>query len=88
MYDNLEPSGYLIVSDKTTQSAEVKKKYYDFKRANGVSQTYIDEKEKKLAGYMYPVPASWYNTAFAEVGFSSIEIINAQYGFVTFMCKK
>jgi len=88
MYDNLEPGGYLILSDKTTQSAEVKKKYYDFKRANGVSQTYIEEKEKKLAGYMYPVPASWYNTTFNQVGFSSIEVINAQYGFVTFMCKK
>jgi len=88
IYDNLEPGGYLIVSDKTTQTAEVKKKYYDFKRANGVSQTYIEEKEKKLAGYMYTVPTSWYNTTFTEVGFSSIEVINARYGFVTFMCKK
>lgn len=88
MYDNLESGGYLIISDKTDQTAEVKKKYYDFKRANGVSQTYIEEKEKKLAGYMYTVPTSWYNTTFAEVGFSSIEVINAQYGFVTFMCKK
>lgn len=88
MYDNLESGGYLIISDKTTQTAEVKKKYYDFKRANGVSQTYIEEKEKKLAGYMYTVPTSWYNTTFTEVGFSSVEVINAQYGFVTFMCKK
>lgn len=88
MYDNLEPGGYLIISDKTSQSLEVKKKYYDFKRANGVSQEYIDEKEKKLAGYMYTVPTSWYNATFADVGFSSVEVINARYGFVTFMCKK
>ena len=88
MYNNLKPGGYLIVSDKTTQSAEVKKKYYDFKRANGVSQEYINEKEKKLAGYMYTVPTSWYNSTFTEVGFSSIEVINARYGFVTFLCKK
>jgi SAM-dependent methyltransferase len=50
MYDRLEPGGYLILSDKTTQSAEVKKMYYDFKRANGVAESYIQEKEKKLAG--------------------------------------
>lgn len=88
MYDRLEPGGYLILSDKTTQSAEVKKMYYDFKRANGVAESYIQEKEKKLAGYMYTVPSAWYQTNFEKVGFTSIEVLNAKVGFVTYLCKR
>lgn len=88
IFNSLEDDGYLILTDKTSQSAEVKKKYYDFKRENGVSQAYIEEKEKKLAGYMYTVPASWYNANLSDIGFTSVEVINAKLGFVTYLCKK
>ena len=88
LYNKLEHDGYLIVSDKTTQTPEVKSLYYDFKRANGVTQEYINEKEKKLSGYMHTMPISWYITQLEKIGFSHIEIINAKHGFVTFLCKK
>lgn len=88
LYNKLEPNGYLIISDKTTQTSEIKKMYYDFKLSNGVTQEYIDEKEKKLLGYMHPMPASWYTAHLEKIGFTSIEIINSKLGFVTFLCKK
>lgn len=88
LYNKIEPNGYLIISDKTTQTAEVKSLYYNFKRANGVTQEYIDKKEKKLLGYMHTMPVSWYVAHLEKIGFTSIEIINSKLGFVTFLCKK
>lgn len=88
LYEHLEPGGTLILSDKTSQSPQVMKMYYDFKLSQGVSQEYIDEKKKKLAGYMFPVPASWYHENLIKVGFTSVDVLNARVGFVTFVAKK
>ena len=85
IYDNTNPGGVLILSDKTTQSETVKRMYYDFKRANGVSDDYIKQKEEALKGCMHTVPCETYFNLLRDAGFSSIEIINSKYGFVTFM---
>jgi len=88
VFNKLEPGGFLILSDKTTQTEETKKMYYDFKRSNGITDEYIFAKEKKLKGYMYTVPATWYNSELEKIGFESVEVINAKLGFVTWLCKK
>jgi hypothetical protein len=61
--------------------------YYDFKRANGVSDEYIKRKEKALTGVMHTMSAEWYLTHLEKVGFQRVEILNARYGFVTYLCK-
>lgn len=88
IYNGLYDNGVFILSEKTEQSEEVKELYYQFKRNNGVSQQYIEEKEKQLKGYMDLYPAEWYINTLKEVGFKNIQIINARLGFVTFYCEK
>jgi SAM-dependent methyltransferase len=88
IYDSLEPKGIFILSDKTTQTDTVKELYYDFKRANGVTDEYIYEKEEKLKGYMNLLPIDWYLDTLQEIGFKNIQIINAKYGFITLYAEK
>lgn len=88
VYRQMLPGSTLILTDKTTQSEAVKQLYYDFKRANGVSEQYIKEKELKLKGYMQTMPASWYVYNIEQLGFVNLEIVNSRLGFVTFKCHK
>lgn len=87
-YNKLSPGGTLILSDKTTQTIATKELYYQFKLDNGVDPDYIKEKEKALIRIMNSMPVDWYVDQLRKAGFPRIEIINARYGFVTFMCKK
>jgi len=88
IYNSLTENGALVITDKTTQTAEVKELYYNFKRNNGVSNEYIYEKEQKLKGYMNLLPVEWYMNTLKEVGFKNIQIINAKLGFITFYAEK
>ena len=88
VFDNLNHKGVFVLSDKTPQSDIIKEMYYDFKRSYGITDEYIYEKEKKLQGYMNLLPIEWYMETLKEVGFTSIQIINSKYGFVTFYCEK
>ena len=87
IYNQLEDNGYLILSDKCLQSDIVKDMYYDFKRSHGVSEEYIKQKEQNLIGVMKSVPADWYLEGLRNIGFK-VEVIHADLGFVTFLCKK
>ncbi len=86
IYDKLD-NGYLILTDKTSQSEVVKDWYYDFKRSKGVSEEYIWQKEKNLVGVMHTVPVDWYLKTLREIGFL-VDIIHADLGFTTFLCSK
>jgi hypothetical protein len=88
MFDALAPGGVVVITDKTVQSDIIKKLYYDFKRSNGVSDSYIKDKEEKLKGYMHCYTSDWYLDALASVGFKNIQIINSNLGFVTFYAEK
>jgi SAM-dependent methyltransferase len=88
IYQNLNNGGALILTDKTTQSPEIKKLYYRFKLDNGVTQDYIELKEQQLIGVMHTVPVEWYIEQLKNIGFRSIEIINANLGFVSIYCVK
>lgn len=87
VYNHLNDKGILIMTDKTIQSELIKNLYYQFKRNNGIDQTYIEHKEKQLAGYMHLKSVDWYIN-FLKTLFSSVEIINSNLGFVTFLCRK
>ncbi len=87
IYESLNDGGILILTDKMKQSASVKELYYNFKRDNGVAESYIYEKEKQLEGYMFTEDVSSYLANLKWIGFN-VEIINASHGFVTFYCEK
>lgn len=87
VYDSLHHDGYLILTDKTTQSDTIKEMYYDFKRSQGVSDEYIYQKEKKLQNIMHCESVDWYVSYLKVLGFG-VEIIHADLGFVTFLCHK
>jgi 2-polyprenyl-3-methyl-5-hydroxy-6-metoxy-1,4-benzoquinol methylase len=87
IYNSLEDTGYLILSDKCLQSDIVKDMYYDFKRSHGVSEEYIRQKEHNLIGVMKSVHIQWYLEALSNIGFK-VEVIHADLGFVTFLCTK
>jgi hypothetical protein len=70
------------------QSDIIKDMYYDFKRQNGVSEEYIRQKEKDLQGVMHSVPLEWYVSKLRMLRFKSVEILNADLGFVTMLCVK
>lgn len=83
IYNKLD--GYLILTDKTSQSELVKELYYDFKRSKGVSEEYIRQKEQNLIGVMHSVPVDWYLKTLRDIGFT-VDIIHSDLGFVTFLC--
>jgi SAM-dependent methyltransferase len=87
VFSKLQPGAIVVISDKTAQSKHVKDMYYNFKRANGVTDEYIAKKEKALVGVMHTMPAEWYMTQLKEIGFQRVEILNARYGFITYICK-
>jgi len=86
IYNKLD-NGYLILTDKTSQSEIVKDLYYDFKRSKGVSDTYIKEKEKSLVGVMHSLPVDWYLKSLRDIGFK-VDILHSDMGFTTFLCRK
>lgn len=87
IYNSLENTGYLILTDKCLQSDIVKDMYYDFKRKHGVSEEYILQKEQNLIGVMKSVPVEWYLNSLRNIGFT-VDIIHSDLGFTTFLCKK
>ena len=84
IYDSLD-NGYLILTDKCSQSDIVKEMYYDFKRSKGITDTYIYQKEKDLVGVMKSVPVDWYLKTLREIGFN-VDIIHGDLGFTSFLC--
>jgi cyclopropane fatty-acyl-phospholipid synthase-like methyltransferase len=84
IYDSLD-NGYLILTDKCSQSDTVKNLYYDFKRSKGVSDDYITMKEQNLKDVMKSVTVEWYLGTLKDIGFT-VDIIHGDLGFTTFLC--
>lgn len=87
MIKQLSNDGYFILTDKLIQSDLVKKLYYNFKIKNNVKLDYILEKEQKLKGIMFCHNFKDYQNMFYRLNLT-YEIIHADLGFVTFLCKK
>ena len=84
----MTPGGTLILSDKISSSELTHDLYYDYKRANGVTEVEIEKKRQQINGVLTTYSFSWYMNALTDLGFEGIEIINANAAFVTFMARK
>ena len=83
--NTLAPGGTLILTEKVSSSDCIHELYYDFKRANGVTEEEIQAKRRQLEGVLVTYPLSWYLDTLNQLGFENIEVINANTVFVTIM---
>lgn len=88
IYNNLNTSGIVIISEKTSLDPLAISFYHDYKRSNGVSNSDIEQKEIAVKDIMYIDELEWYQNTFKKLGFSNIHIINAHWCFTTFACVK
>jgi hypothetical protein len=84
----MKTGALLILSEKTQQSPETKKAYYDWKHSQGVSWDEIAEKEKKLKGVLEPLPMAWYFQILEECGFCDVSVMSARFSFITFVARR
>lgn len=87
-YRQLEPDGSLIISEKVSTNPVIKSFYYERKREQGTSEQEIVEKENSLAGVMYIETLGWYIDQLNIIGFTQIEVIDGDWGFVSLLVKK
>lgn len=83
----LSADGVLILTEKVSGSALANELYYDFKRANGVSEEEIEIKKQRLEGVLTTYPLNWYLDTLAGLGFRQVDIINANTVFVTLLAR-
>lgn len=88
IYQGLDNSGFLILTDKTSNSGLELELYHDFKRSMGVSESDIANKAHSVKDIMFINSPTWYMSALTDIGFSDIKIINASPCFTTFMATK
>lgn len=85
--ESLSPSGILILSEKMASTPLVHNQYTVFKRNNGISDGAIAENTAAVKGVLVSYPLSWYVDALEKSGFTSIEAIDAEWCFNTFLCR-
>ena len=88
IYRNLSESGFLILSDKTANQNTVLDFYHDTKRTNGVSEEDIIAKAASLNGVMYINSVEWYLDTLKDIGFSQVNVFDADWCFASFFCQK
>jgi len=86
--DSLASDGVLIITEKVSGSELANDLYYDFKRKNGMTEVQIEEKKQRLEGVLTTFPVDWYFQNLKQHGFQSIDIINANAVFVTFLASQ
>lgn len=84
---SLPDNGLFFISEKITMSDLMKEYYYDFKRANKVTEEEIRQKEQRLQGILCTYPLAWYYNVLYKYGFSTIDVLIAERGFVTLCCQ-
>jgi tRNA (cmo5U34)-methyltransferase len=88
IFESLAPGGLLILTEKVCSTPLCHDLYHDFKRANGLSEEEIVQKQRQLRGVLEQYPLEWYLTTLMRLGFESVEIIDAHFSFVSFMARK
>ena len=86
--DSLVPKGTLILTEKTSQTPEMRNLYHAWKHQNGLSKKEIEKKSRLLTGVLKPWPVQVYFELLNRVGFIDIEILHADLGFVTYVARK
>jgi SAM-dependent methyltransferase len=84
----LEDDGFLVLTEKVMLSSMMDRLYKRFKLDAGLSQEYIDYKEEALKDVLVTYPLDWYLVKLRQIGFRSVEILNARLSFVTFLVRK
>lgn len=84
---SLSENGLLILTEKMSGSELANELYYDFKRANGVSEADIELKKQRLEGVLTTWPLSRYLDKLESLGFRQVELINANTVFVTLLAR-
>ena len=88
IYRGLNTDGFLILSDKTANSAPYLDLYHQFKSRAGVSDADIRAKADSLLGKMFINDQQWYKSALMAAGFRDISVIDADWCFTTFVAFK
>lgn len=88
IFNWLNENWLFILTEKVTSSNIVWDLYKDIKRKNWVSEDEIIKKEKSLIWVLNQYPVEWYFDVLKRVWFKSIDIIDSNYCFVTFLAKK
>lgn len=88
IFASMSTGGMLIISDKMDHTIETENLYYNFKRANGVSEEVIQKKKLALIGVLDTKPLTWYLETLKECGFSDIQVVNSRYMFSTIYARK
>jgi len=87
IYDSLIDNGTMIISEKTSIESAMIEMYHDHKMNLGVSKEKIKEKQKRIENVMFIKSVEWYQQTLRTMGFK-VNIIDADWCFTTFMCKK
>jgi len=88
IHTQLEPGGYLILSDKTYNQGTFLDLYHDYKRSQGVSDQEVAEKAAAVKDVMFIDDQSWYISTLADLGFCDITIIDADWCFTSFLARR
>ena len=85
--ESLSNRGMLILSEKVASSAFTHDLYHEFKLKNGLTETEIEQKQKQLIGVLTPYPIGWYFDVLKSLGFKHVDVIDADFAFVTFLAQ-
>lgn len=88
IYKSMSPGGVFILTEKIKTTKEVHDLYHDFKRGKGLSDEEIKKKEQAIEGVLVSEQLSWYYDTLKNTGFTMVEIVDASWCFVTFLCRK
>jgi len=87
MADGLKDGGTMILSEKTSKDTDLIKMYHDNKLKLGVTEEQIKMKQKQLENVMFINSADWYQEKLETLGFK-VTVMDADWCFTTFLCKK
>lgn len=85
IHTQLEPGGYLILSEKTHNQGIMLDLYHDYKKSQGVSDQAIQEKALAIKDVMFINSQQWYLDTLTCLGFQDITVIDADWCFTTFL---
>lgn len=85
---SLTDRGYLILSEKVTEDPQLIELYHLWKKGQGVSDQDIALKQQSLAGVLKIKNHRWWLDNLTNAGFNDVQIVNANWCFITYLCKK
>jgi SAM-dependent methyltransferase len=88
VFANIKTGGYFILTEKVSTSQLTNDLYFDFKRKQGLSDEEIEEKRRRLAGILRTYPLNWYLETLEKIGYSSVEVFDASFSFVSILAVK